>query len=179
MKIQFALKSTVHQCYRGWILFSRTTCSNSANVTFNILLFFLKIIEGTQTQKRLEEQKFEETQKFHISVVKRGRWFWKMKSHADLTGQRYVSIISQQHLARLLNQNYPRLPCEHAEKLTGTTLRAQSLHIKKILHITNTMEKMILLYTGEFCGGLHTKYQSKHCTCTCIYNVQSYVTHQN
>ena len=38
-----------------------------------------------------------------------------------LTGQRRVSRISRYHLARLLNQNYPRPPCAHAEKLIGTT----------------------------------------------------------
>ena len=41
-----------------------------------------------------------------------------------LTGERHVSRISQYHLARLLNQDYPRPPCTHARKLTRTTLRA-------------------------------------------------------
>ena len=40
-----------------------------------------------------------------------------------LTGQRRISRIFQYHLARLLNQNYPRQPCAHSEKLKGTTLR--------------------------------------------------------
>ena len=50
-----------------------------------------------------------------------------------LTGQRPVSRISQFHLVRLLNQNYPRPPCALAEKLTGTAMRAWFLQIEKIL----------------------------------------------
>ena len=49
-----------------------------------------------------------------------------------LTGQRPVSRISQFHLMRLLNQNYPRPPCALAEKFTETTMRAWFLQIKKI-----------------------------------------------
>ena len=73
------------------------------------------------------------TLKFHGSVAKRV---------LEDGGRRSVSSrTSQYHLARLLNQNYPRPPCAHAEKLTLT-------QIEKISHISNTMEKMILLYGG-------------------------------
>ena len=49
-----------------------------------------------------------------------------------LTSQRPVCRISQFLFVRLMNQNYPRPPCAHAEKLTGTTLRAWFFQIEKI-----------------------------------------------
>ena len=112
--------------------------------TFN-LHFFLKKIKGIQ--KKISSRNLKRHKNF-MEVQQRGEGGfggWNLSADRSTTCFQNFPIPP----CALAYQNYPRPPCAHAEKLTGTSLRAQFLQIEKISHITNATKKTILLQAGE------------------------------